>query len=352
MVHFTNALYQWYEENKRDLPWRSTSDPYPIWVSEVILQQTQVRQGLPYYSRFLERFPDIGTLAAADEDELMKMWEGLGYYSRARNMHAAAQQVMETMGGLFPGHYKELRQLKGTGDYTASAVASIASGEARAVVDGNVTRVLARFYGISQAVDTTEGAAEIARQASLLLDHNDPGRHNQALMEFGALCCTPRNPDCRQCPVNHHCFAFNHDMVASLPLKNKKNIRKKRFFYYYLAEQGPHLTIEKRKHNDIWKNLYQLPLLETDQEINDREILYNPLVESLCNNHPCQIDEISRPYKHELTHRQIIARFIRLKTAKLANDGSRIIINRKEIHKFAFPALIRDYLSEMGISDR
>lgn len=350
MARFSDILYKWYEIYQRDLPWRKTRDPYLIWVSEVILQQTQVKQGLPYYLRFTARFPDVKTLAAAPEDELLKLWEGLGYYSRARNMHAAALTVVETMDGLFPGDYKRLRTLKGIGDYTAAAVASMASAEPWPVVDGNVTRVLARHFGITLPVDSREGTTEIYHLASQILDPQDPGRHNQAIMEFGALCCTPRQPGCSSCPFHASCFALQQDRVSSLPLKSKKIIRSLRYFYFYLAEEGPRLIIEKRLANDIWKNLYQLPLLETQLEINDTQMLTHPLMHELCNGHPCQILEISRPYQHELTHRRIIARFIRIQTQGLTNGENRMIINRKEIHKFAFPALIRDYLAEKGLT--
>lgn len=352
MAHFSDILRQWYEVNRRDLPWRETRDPYLIWVSEVILQQTQVRQGLPYYFRFVERFPEVKALAEAPEDELLKMWEGLGYYSRARNMHAAAKRVVNELGGVFPGDYETLLTLKGTGDYTAAAVASIASGEARAVTDGNVTRVLARYHGVTLPVDAREGAAEINRLASLLLDTEHPGLHNQALMEFGALCCTPRNPNCPICPLLSSCFAYHHHMTSALPLKKRKPARKLRFFHFYLIEDGLHLTIEKRSHNDIWKNLYQLPLLETDHPLSDTELLNNPLLLSLCGSRPCQITGISNTRTHELTHRRIIARFVRIQTSPLVIDGHRMIINRKEIHKFAFPALIRDYLAEAGLTSR
>ncbi len=345
-------LYNWYHEHRRDLPWRSTSDPYLIWISETILQQTRIVQGLPYYNRFVERYPDVQSLARSSSDELMKIWEGLGYYSRARNLHIAAKTIVDEMNGEFPRDYDTIRRLRGVGDYTAAAVASIAFGLPYAVIDGNVFRLLCRYFGIEEAVDTAPGKRIVHAKAQELLDRENPGFHNQAVMEFGALCCIPKNPGCGQCPLHPHCVAWRHDMTGLLPVKTRKVKRRIRHFLFFLLENETHLILERRNGNDIWKNLYQLPLVETPQALTREEILTHPFLCELAGQGQAIVMEITSPYRHELTHQQINARFIRVFQENLAPGENRMEIKKKEIPKFAYPVLIRNFLDKLQITGR
>jgi A/G-specific adenine glycosylase len=347
MAHFIELIYTWFANHQRDLPWRFTQDPYLIWVSETILQQTRIVQGLPYYYSFIGHFPDVKTLAAAPGDELMKVWEGLGYYSRARNMHVAAQTIVNQYNGKFPDDYDTIRNLKGIGDYTAAAVASIAFDLPYAVVDGNVIRFLARYAGITEAIDTRHGKEMVRETANEFLDVIRPGFHNQAMMEFGALCCIPRRPACGNCPVQAGCFAFQNRMVDKLPLKSRQIVRRIRYFYYYIPESEHFTVIEKRTEKDIWENLYQFPLYESDHELSEQEILSNRVFSELIHDiHGAEV-EISPVRFHELTHQQIRACFIRIHLHKITlTNGKQKEINKKEIHKFAFPVLIRNFLEE------
>jgi A/G-specific adenine glycosylase len=349
MNHLPQAIYHWYDQHQRDLPWRSTNDPYLIWVSEVILQQTRISQGLSYYYRFISRFPDVKSLASAPQDDLLKIWEGLGYYSRALNMHTAAKAIVNNNNGVFPSEYAAILNLKGIGEYTASAIASIAFGLPYAVTDGNVMRLLTRFFGISEPIDTVSGKKIISLKAREILDTDHPAIHNQTVMEFGALYCIPRNPDCANCPLKIYCFAFNNNLVGLLPVRSKKIQRKTRYFYFFVMENDHHILLEKRRGNDIWKNLYQFPLLESTKELTEEEILSDRVYRGVSNGGSV-IRDISRVYKHELTHRRIYACFIRIYQNSLTWMNSDFIeINKKEIHKFAFPVVIKNYIAEKKI---
>jgi A/G-specific adenine glycosylase len=348
--NFLGEIYNWYEKNRRELPWRMTFDPYLIWVSEIILQQTRVNQGLPYYNRFVHLFPDIRSVAAAPNDQLMKAWEGLGYYSRVRNMHAAARTVVEKYLGNFPDRFEAIRDLKGIGDYTAAAIASIAFGLPYAVVDGNVFRFLSRYLGITEPIDSISGKKLVHKAANQLLDKNRPGFHNQALMEFGALLCRPKNPDCRNCPVQSGCYASRRKMTDILPVKVNKTSRKIRYFYYCIPENERFIVLEKRTGTDIWKNLYQFPLYESDHELEESEIMSIPLLDELTGGNPGVAVEISRVYIHELTHRQIKARFIRVLHPGLEIPMIMgIKIGKAEIGEYPFPALIMNFVREKFI---
>ena len=267
MSEFADKLIGWYEENKRDLPWRDTKDPYRIWISEIILQQTRVAQGYDYFVRFMERFPDVFTLAEADEDEVMKHWQGLGYYSRARNLHAAARS-MASSGG-FPVTYEGVLALKGVGEYTAAAICSFAYDMPYAVVDGNVYRVLSRWLGIDTPIDSTSGKKEFAQAAQELMDKRRPALYNQAIMDFGALQCTPASPDCLFCPLADSCLALSQGRVDTLPVKQHKTKVTHRFFNYIYVRTGGYTFIRKRTGNDIWKNLYEPLLIETDTDFSE-----------------------------------------------------------------------------------
>ncbi|HDR50828.1 MAG TPA: A/G-specific adenine glycosylase, partial [Mariniphaga anaerophila] len=306
MADFIQNIYKWYNQNLRNLPWRKTNDPYKIWISEIILQQTRVAQGIKYYLAFIERFPTVNDLASASENDVLKLWQGLGYYSRARNLHAAARQIVQNHNGVFPTDYDEIINLKGIGPYTAAAVASIAFNLPYPALDGNIYRVLARYFGISTPVNTEKGKKEFLETAQELMPESNPGFHNQALMEFGALQCIPKNPDCLRCPIMESCYAAKQNKVNRFPVKNSKPKQRIRYFYYYFLDAGKETWLEKRTGNDIWKNLYQFPLAESRTKLTEKEILVRtPLANSLC---PVQVKSISPYHKHILSHQIIYAR--------------------------------------------
>ncbi len=274
---FSGTLLDWYAENKRDLPWRNTTDPYLIWISEIILQQTRVAQGYEYFLRFIKRFPDVVSLAAASEDEVMKYWQGLGYYSRARNLHAAAK----SMKGTFPKTYAEVRALKGVGDYTAAAICSFAYDMPYAVVDGNVYRVLSRYFGIDVPIDSTEGKKTFTALADEVLDKSRPADYNQAIMDFGAVQCTPQSPNCLFCPLSGSCRALSEGKVQQLPVKQHRTKTTNRYFNYIYVRMGAYTLIHKRTEDDIWKNLFELPLVETEKDLSEEEFLACPQFHAL-----------------------------------------------------------------------
>ena len=359
MNEFADKLMDWYEENKRELPWRDTKDPYRIWVSEIILQQTRVAQGYDYYIRFVRRFPDVFALALAEEDEVMKHWQGLGYYSRARNLHAAARSVMEA--GAFPVTYEGVRALKGVGDYTAAAICSFAYDMPYAVVDGNVYRVLARWMGIDVPIDSTQGKKIFARMADELMDKRRPALYNQAIMDFGALQCTPASPDCLACPLADSCMALAQGRVDMLPVKQHKTKVSERFFNYIYVRTGEHTFIRKRTGNDIWKNLYEPLLIETDEDMTGKdEALFRKLQDVLGKREgeiKKREDEsrkregvFFRPVKlgvrHVLSHRIIHANFYEL---CLDNDLTSLEgyqrVAEEDLHKFAVSNLVYQFFS-------
>lgn len=302
----TRTLLDWYAENKRELPWRETADPYLIWISEIILQQTRVAQGYDYFLRFVCRFPDVATLAAASEEEVMKYWQGLGYYSRARNLHAAAK----SMNGVFPKTYREVRALKGVGDYTAAAICSIAYNMPYAVVDGNVYRVLSRYFGIDTPIDSTEGKKVFAALAEEMLDKSSPATYNQAIMDFGAIQCTPQSPACMFCPLADSCAALAAGKVSKLPVKAHKTKTSNRYFNYIYVRMGACTFIHKRTEDDIWKNLFELPLIESDREWTEEEFLQSPAFRSLiAAGETPVVRAVVRNVKHVLSHRIIYASF-------------------------------------------
>ena len=312
-MNFNNELTKWYLDNKRDLPWRNTTNPYIIWLSEIILQQTRVEQGLPYFYRFVDRYPDVSSFAAADEDDILKLWQGLGYYSRGRNMLKTARLVQETYHGQFPTSYVELLKLKGIGEYTAAAIASFSANEARAVVDGNVYRVLARYFGIDEPINSTRGKKIFQQTANDVLDPQQPGLHNQAMMEFGAMLCKPKNPGCGICPVRTGCYAFLNNSVTALPVKLNKLKVRERFFNYFLVTDADNVLVNKRGEGDIWANMYDLPLVETSFLISPNEIHLLPEVIEFFGRE-IKIQEISEVKKHVLTHQRLYVRLIKLQS--------------------------------------
>ncbi len=350
MADFVQYIFNWYIKNKRDLPWRQTNNPYYIWISEIILQQTRVEQGTAYYLRFIEKFPTVEKLAAANEDEVLKIWQGLGYYSRARNMHSAARQIIESYNGKFPENYDEIRSLKGIGAYTAAAVSSIAFNLPYPAVDGNVYRVLSRYFGITVPVDTGKGKNEFYHVATELISDKNPGFHNQAFMEFGALQCIPKSPNCKMCPVVQTCFAFQNKMVNQLPVKSKKAKQKDRFFYYFFIEVGNSTFLEKRTGNDIWQNLYQFPLFESEKELRDEEALQNENFPIL-NSCSYTIKNITGTKKHVLSHQIIYARLIHVQLNDCTClNGNFIQVNKKDISTFAVPRLVELFLHELKLN--
>jgi len=304
------SLIDWYDRQKRDLPWRNINDPYRIWISEIILQQTRVAQGLDYYRRFISRFQDVISLAEADEDEVLKYWQGLGYYSRARNLHQAAKTIAEKYNGIFPSLYRDVRALKGVGDYTAAAICSFAYGQPFATVDGNVYRVLSRLFDVDLPIDSTEGKRFFAELAQQILSVEDPATHNQAMMELGATQCLPRNPDCNSCPLQDVCLAYHRKRVELLPVKQGKTVVKNRFFNYFLVRFGDYIYLNKRTGNDIWKNLFEFPLIETTEKMALNELALLSEFRLLFDG----VGELSFQLKkenvvHLLSHRRISADF-------------------------------------------
>ncbi len=302
-------LHEWYELQKRALPWRETRDPYKIWISEIILQQTRVNQGLDYYNRFIERFPDVKSLAEATENEVLRYWQGLGYYSRARNLHKAALKITTDREGKFPDSYNEVLSLPGIGEYTAAAICSFAFGQPYATVDGNIYRVLARLTATDTPTDTSKGKKIFAEMAQNLLDKKNPGIHNQAIMEFGAMYCTPSSPDCGNCPLMHYCEASKLKIVSMLPVKQGKTKTTNRYFNYFHIKNGEFTYLQKRTQKDIWQNLYEFPLIETSRAMDLPELAQTDAFSQLFGKCKITVEKTYNPVKHILSHRIIYAVF-------------------------------------------
>ncbi len=350
MNGFEQEIYTWYLTYKRDLPWRHTTDPYKIWISEIILQQTRVAQGINYYKRFIEEFPTVFDLADASEDEILKLWQGLGYYSRARNLHFTAKQIVNQFNGVFPRDFKTILSLKGIGNYTASAIASIAFDLPHAALDGNIIRVISRYFGITAPVDTEKGISEIQKIASELIPDKNAGFHNQALMEFGAIQCIPKKPECNLCPLMETCFAAVNNLVGQIPFKSKKVKQSTRYFYYYIVENKDDILMEKRTENDIWKNLYQFPLIEKEKELSDQEIF--ALEMPFISNESVRFRSVSDTVKHVLTHQTIYARFIHIETGEIVSFNKNIFrVNKKDIYKFAVSKLLERSLKKLYLEE-
>lgn len=338
-MSFSSELINWYRQNKRDLPWRNTDNPYKIWLSEVILQQTRVVQGLPYYQKFINRYPTIHDLAIAEEQEVLLLWQGLGYYSRGRNLLTTAKQIVDQYQGVFPKTASELQQLKGIGTYTAAAIASLAFNEAIAVVDGNVYRLLSRYYGIFTEIDTTLGKKEFQKLANSLLPKNNYNTHNQAIMEFGALQCVPQNPNCNVCIFSTSCYAYKNNCISQLPSKSKKTkILKRDFQYIILLDNNQNTLINKRTADDIWKNLYEFPLIETSSDNFETEIYKNFAHLSIKS-----ISKINaKPIIHKLTHQHLYIHFWIVKHYKPTNYNTNLTL----LYKYPFPIVIKKFIEE------
>ena len=346
-MSFSNILIDWYLQNKRELPWREYNHPYAIWLSEIILQQTRIEQGLSYYEKFLKEFPTIFDLAKASENKVLKLWQGLGYYSRARNLHATAKFIVSEYDGHFPKTYKELLRLKGVGDYTASAIASICFNEAAAAVDGNVYRVLARYFGIDIPINSTTGKKTFKELAQNLIDTERPGTYNQAVMEFGALMCKPQNPKCTICPLQSACKAFDEKTIDQLPVKNAKTNVKKRHFNYLVLE-GNKTLLKKRTGNGIWKNLYEFPLVESDREIDFDELLQSELFNELFGYDNVSVNLFNHePIMHKLSHQHLSVKFWIVKSEKMVKNA----ILWSSFERYPVPVVIANFVNKFKFND-
>lgn len=349
---FVHTLLEWYPRHHRDLPWRNTNDPYIIWLSEIILQQTRVAQGLPYFLKFLDHYPDVQSLANAPIEDVMRLWQGLGYYSRARNLHECAKMVVLDYGGTFPNNYKDLLKLKGVGSYTAAAIASFAFGEQVAVVDGNVFRVLSRYFGIFTDIATPAGKKEFETLANQLIPADVPDVFNQSIMEFGALQCVPKSPDCLVCPLADSCFAFINNHVGDLPKKEKKVKVRKRFFKYIHIRCGQFIVIRERQEGDIWQGLHDFPKIEkkTLDELCDWEGGINGLEDFVTLN----VEESSHIFKHILTHQRIFANFVKFvidekekdRLSQWAKEHGYLLVSDEQFENLGKPRLISKYLNQ------
>ncbi|MBD79125.1 MAG: A/G-specific adenine glycosylase [Crocinitomicaceae bacterium] len=341
------AISDWYQINKRDLPWRGISDPYKIWLSEIILQQTRVNQGLSYYLKFVAVYPNVDSLASAKEDDILKLWQGLGYYSRARNLLAAANQIVKQKE--FPASYKELLKLKGVGEYTAAAIASFAYEEPVAVVDGNVYRVLARIFGISTAIDSSTGKKEFLEIANSILNKQDPSTWNQAIMEFGALQCIPKSPNCSTCPIHTECFAFNNDRIDALPYKKGKTKQQVRHIYYYFTRFNEQTIIKKRPAKGVWGGLFEFPALEVNHEIPIDKAIAHIKSELEISEDDFKVVLVQEPMKHILSHRIIYCSFIELELTQFnyKNGHNWIVIPLNQLHNYPVSRLMEKYISNI-----
>lgn len=340
---FTAVVLNWYSKSKRNLPWRQTTDPYRIWLSEIILQQTRVQQGLPYYQRFIATFPTIHQLAAAKPQQVMRLWQGLGYYTRAQNLHACARQVVKLYGGQFPGQYELLLRLPGIGPYTAAAIASIAYHQPVAVVDGNVFRVLARFFDVSEPINSASGKKLFRQLANELVDNNQPGEYNQAVMELGALVCTPKNPLCSQCPLQQRCVAYRQKKWHKLPVKINKVRARTRHIYYLVFRNNGKVYLKKRTGKDIWQGLYDFFAIEADPSQPIEKVLKNYGIGRR------KVQQISPLYIHQLTHQKITARFIEIADLSKIPSGSDLrACSPAQAEKLPKPVLISRYLADTG----
>ena len=337
MTDFHLLITDWYRQNFRILPWRETKNPYFIWLSEIILQQTRVEQGINYYHKFTQNYPKISDLASADEQQVLKDWQGLGYYSRARNLHSTAKLIIEEHKGSFPSDFESIRKLKGIGDYTAAAISSFAFDLPYAVVDGNVYRVLSRYFDIETPIDSTNGKKYFQELAQELLDKNDPATHNQAIMEMGAMVCTPKNPNCTTCPLQNSCLSLKNGTIQDRPIKEKKTKIRDRFFSFLIFEENGSVLMERRNQKDVWQHLFQFPLIETETE---------PVDESHLKHLGLKFTKRSTQRIHILSHQRIHAYFYHFTEFPDQWGLNWEEINESAFHELPLPRLIDRYLLE------
>ncbi len=343
-------LMDWYLAERRELPWRRTKDPYKIWISEIVLQQTRVDQGIAYYERLVNLFPDVYSLAAATEESVLKAWQGLGYYSRARNLHHAAKDIVQRFGGLFPEEFTDIITLKGIGDYTAAAIASIAFDQPRPVLDGNVMRVVSRLLALQELADKPPGKNRIMDFLHTHIDSADPGTFNQAVMELGAMVCTPRQPLCSECPLRSLCQARKLGIEMELPVKSPKALSVVRYYYYFviLEKDKEYIYIKKRTANGIWKNMYDFPLLESEKAMGQKTVLREALNRELPGLTHYRLIRYGAPLVHKLTHRELRIRFIEAEiSSPLKKQTGLKRIRISELPKFPFPVVVQHYLNQL-----
>lgn len=349
--YFTSALLRWNQsENNRPMPWKGEKDPYKIWLSEIILQQTRVEQGWDYYNRFVAAFPTVQKLAAAPETKVFKLWEGLGYYSRCKNLISTAHFIVNNYKAKFPDQYEEILALKGVGPYTAAAIASFAFDLPYAVVDGNVFRVLSRYFGFSTPIDSNDGKKMFTQLAEALLDKKKPGIYNQALMDFGAVVCKPKLALCSTCPLKSNCVAFKDQTVDQLPVKEKKIIKKNRWFYYIVAEFEGKLLVRKRGAGDIWENLYEFVLEERAEPLDFDEIKKLQSLRQLSGKKTLIPDWLSNTYEQKLTHQTIYGQFIKIKLVAAPLMEGYKLVSKKQLDSLPFPKFIAAYLKDKNVS--
>lgn len=342
-MSFSSKLLEWYAHNKRHLSWRDTKDPYKVWLSEVILQQTQVVQGTPYYDRFIEKYPTVRDLAAAPEAEVMRLWQGLGYYSRARHLHASAKYIVSDLGGAFPSNYKGLLKLKGVGEYIAAAIASLCFDEPVPTIDGNVYRVLARYFGMDVPINTPEGVKRFRELAYKVMDSAHISDYNQAVMEFGALHCKPQSPKCEDCLLATTCKALSTGNPLELPQKIKTlKIRKRYFNYVVVVDKNNHTTLRQRLSKDIWQQLYEFPLVETPAAADEKQLLQSEALRPFVAR-PFKLSPLNRQeIVHKLTHQHIYTRFWKLSVQEIPDNA----IPFSKINDYAMPVLISNFLQK------
>lgn len=349
-TEFSSILLKWNrEKNKRQMPWKGEKDPYKIWLSEIILQQTRVEQGLEYYRRFIKTFPNIHKLAKASDEKVFKMWEGLGYYSRCKNLLVTARYISRQLNGKFPNSFEEIKALKGIGTYTASAIASFAFDLPYAVVDGNVFRVLSRVFGINIPIDSTGGKNFFSHLAAELIDKRTPGIYNQAIMDFGAIVCKPATPLCDECPFKKSCHAFLNKKVNILPVKEKKIRIRQRWFYYLLIRYKDKILIHQRKEKDIWQHLFEFSLIETKTKQSEKQILIDAEKKQFLKKGNYEVISVSSLYKQKLSHQLITGQFLTIRMTRKSivnNDG--FWVEQQKIKRYAFPQFINQYLQSIA----
>lgn len=342
---FSDGLLQWNKtDNTRSMPWKGEKDPYRIWISEIILQQTRVQQGLEYYNRFIKTFPNVHILASSPENKVFKLWEGLGYYSRCKNIIASSKYISKELKGEFPKEFEKILLLKGIGNYTASAIASFAYNLPYAVIDGNVFRLLSRFFGIKIPIDSIEGKKNYSALANDLLDKQNPGIYNQAIMDFGAVICKPQIPLCEICPLRPGCVAYANDIVNSLPIKEKSIIRKKRWMYFLVIENNKKIYVRKRTQKDVWQNLYEFVLIETVKPLSVSSLQKQESFKNIFSSVKYEITKISKPYTQQLTHQTITGQFIEISSSPVLKNYQ--LVSQKALTTLPFPKFLARYLRD------
>ena len=343
-MNFSDKLLSWYKSNFRSLPWRNTKDPYKIWISEIILQQTKIQQGLPYYQKFIKQFPTIFSLAKANEKDVIKLWQGLGYYSRARNLHHTAKKVVIDFKGIFPKTHKEMMQLRGIGDYTASAIGSICFNNKEAVIDGNVYRFLGRYLGISHPIDTSIGFKTYKSRANELISIDFPGDFNQAMMDFGSIQCIPQKPNCEECIFSASCYAFIKSKISLYPIRKRKNKIKTRYFnYLFICNSKNQTVLRKRTSNGIWKNLYEFPLVETKLTLKEPNFQFKKIISKYSKKKLYKIDVVLlKSQIHKLSHQTLMIQFWKI----MLPDETDLPVKKNQILSYPVPVVIEKFIDQ------